>query len=32
MIKQNESSNIVAIVTDQDAKARELLEDILVQY
>ena len=32
MIKQNESSNIVAIVTDQDAKARELLEDILVQH
>ncbi|MCG8619757.1 MAG: hypothetical protein MI802_26335 [Desulfobacterales bacterium] len=31
MIEQNEGTNIVAIVTDRDAKAKEILDDILVK-
>ena len=31
MIEQNEGTNIVAIVTDRDAKAKEVLKDILVK-
>ncbi len=31
MIEQNEGTNIVAIVTDQDDKAREILSDTLVK-
>jgi hypothetical protein len=31
MIEQNQGSNIVAIVTDQDAKARKILKEALVK-
>ncbi len=31
MIEQNEGKNIVAIVTDKDAKARKILNNILVE-
>ncbi len=31
MIEQNQGSNIVAIVTDQDAKTRKILKDALVK-
>jgi hypothetical protein len=31
MIEQNQGFNIVAIVTDQDARAREILKDVLVE-
>ena len=31
MIEQNEGTNIVAIVTDRDAKAKEILDEILVK-
>ncbi|HCY88479.1 MAG TPA: hypothetical protein DHV36_25310 [Desulfobacteraceae bacterium] len=31
MIEQNQGINIVAIVTDRDAKAKEILDDILVK-
>jgi hypothetical protein len=31
MIEQNQGFNIVAIVTDQDARAREILTDVLVE-
>lgn len=31
MIEQNQGSNIVAIVTDQDEKARKILKDALVK-
>jgi hypothetical protein len=31
MIEQNQGFNIVAIVTDQDVRAREILTDVLVE-
>jgi len=31
MIEQNQGQNIVSIVTDRDSKAREVLEDVLVE-